>query len=335
MSIKLSRLGRTGLAVSELGLGGASLAGIFRPVAKSDARDTIARALDAGLTYLDTAPFYGHGLSERLIGDGIRGRRDVVLSSKAGRLLVPGRIRDPGPWAEALPFTPVYDYSYDGVMKSYEASLHRLGLDRIDILYLHDIGTLTHGAKAGPELFDQAMSGGYRALEALRDSGAISAFGLGVNETEVCLAALDHGDWDAFLLAGRYTLLEQTALNGLLAGCIASGTDIVVGGPFNSGVLAGGDSFDYGAVPAHVARKVQAMTRLCCAHNVPLPAAALRFPLAHPAVKSVIPGPRSPQELQQILAWWRHPIPSALWSDLKSEGLIDQQAPVPGGDNAH
>ena len=329
MSIDLSRIGRTGIAVSELGLGCASLAGIFQPVAESDARDTIDQALDLGITYLDTAPFYGHGLSERLVGDGIRGRKDVVLSSKVGRLLSPGYAPDPGAWVEALPFTPVYDYSYDGVMKSYEASLHRLGLDRIDILYLHDIGTLTHGEQAGPELFNQAMSGGYRALEALRSSGAISAFGLGVNEAQVCLAALDHGDWDAFLLAGRYTLLEQTPLTDLLAKCSASGTDIVVGGPFNSGVLVGGDSFDYGAVPDHVATKVQAMTRICSAHNVPLPAAALRFPLAHPAVKSVIPGPRTPQELQQILNWWEHPIPCAFWSDLKSDDLIHQDAPVP------
>ena len=329
MSIAQRTLIRSGLSLSELGLGCASLAGIFRPVAEADARATIAEARRTGITYFDTAPFYGHGLSERLTGDGLRGGEGLVLSSKVGRLLEPGLRADPGAWVTALPFTPRYDYSYDGVMRSYEDSLQRLGLDRIDLLYIHDIGNLTHGEAAGPALFETAMTGGYRALEALRSSGAISGFGLGVNEVAVCEAAMARGDWDVFLLAGRYTLLEQSPLQGLMADCAARGTDIVVGGPFNSGVLVGGDSFDYGAIPPEVACKVRAMTEVCTAHDVPLPAAALRFPLAHPAVKSVIPGPRTPQELAQIRAWWDHPIPAGLWSDLRSAGLIDPDAPTP------
>ncbi len=329
MSIDTSNLGRAQLPVSQLGLGCASLAGIFRPVPEADARATIAEAIAAGITYVDTAPFYGHGLSERLTGDGIRGRDSVVISSKVGRLLRPGIHADPGAWVSALPFTPEYDYSYDGVMRSYEASLNRTGLDHIDILYFHDIGNLTHGPELGPTSFETAMSSGYKALEELRSSGAIKAFGLGVNEIAVCEQALERGDWDAFLLAGRYTLLEQAPLDGLFETCTKQNVDIVIGGPFNSGVLVGGDSFDYGAIPPDVAQKVQAMTRVCETHNVPLPAAALRFPLTHPVVKSTIPGPRTPTELKQILDWWEHPIPQSLWSDLKSEGLLRADAPTP------
>lgn len=322
-------VGRTGLELTELGLGAASLAGIFSAVPENDARATLRAARDAGIAYVDTAPFYGHGLSERLVGDALRGDVDYVLSTKVGRLLRPGAAADPGAWVTALPFTPVYDYSYEGVMRSFEASLQRLGLDRIDILYMHDIGSLTHGPEAGPALFRTAMEGGYRALDELRRSGAIHAIGLGVNEREVCLTALDHGDWDLFLLAGRYTLLEQAPLDDLFPACAAAGTEIVVGGPFNSGVLVGGDTFDYGAVPEEIAAKVRTMTEICRAHDVPLPAAALQFCRAHPLVRSTIPGPRSPGELADILTWWQTPIPHALWRDLKAAGVLRADAPVP------
>lgn len=333
MTIASTELGRAKLPISELGLGCASLAGIFTAVPEADARATIAAAVDAGISYFDTAPFYGHGLSERLLGDGIRDASSVVVSSKVGRLLHPGAPRDPGAWVAGLPFTPVYDYSYDGVMRSYEASLHRMGIDRINMLFIHDIGTLTHGNDIGPDLFETAMTSGYRALEELRSSGAIDGFGLGVNETTVCESALERGDWDTFLLAGRYTLLEQSPLNGLLKTCLERQVDIVVGGPFNSGVLVGGDSFDYGAIPPQIAAKVLDMTRICAAHGVPLPAAALQFPLAHPSVKSIVPGPRSPAELNQILQWWSHPIPAGLWADLKTAEHIAPDAPTPGGSN--
>ena len=329
MAIEQTNLTSSGTPLSSLGLGAASLAGIFQPVAEQDARATIARALDSGIRYVDTAPFYGHGLSERLIGDGLRGRKDVVLSTKVGRLLHPGHDPDPGAWATPLPFRPVYDYSYDGVMRSFEHSLHRLGLDRIDILYIHDIGDLTHGAEAGPDLFDTAMTGGYRALDELRASGAISAIGLGVNEAQVCSDALQRGDWDVFLLAGRYTLLEQAPLGDLLPACAHAGTDIVIGGPFNSGVLVGGETFDYGGIPPEVADRVQRLTEICRAHAIGLPAAALQFPLAHPVVKSVIPGPRTPDELHQILTWCSQPIPDSFWSDLKLADLLHPDAPIP------
>ncbi|KNG92681.1 aldo/keto reductase [Pseudaestuariivita atlantica] len=328
MTLPRNELTRSGLPISQLGLGCASLAGIFQPVADADARGTIDGALEAGISYFDTAPFYGHGLSERLTGDGLRGQDDIVLSTKVGRILRPGQTDDPGAWVTALPFTPEFNYTYDGVMRSFETSLQRLGLDRIDILYIHDIGSMTHGEELGPVLFETAMTGGYAALDRLRRSGVIAAFGLGVNEVAVCEDALDHGDWDVFLLAGRYTLLEQEPLHGLMQRCLTHKTDVVIGGPFNSGVLVGGDSFDYGAVPPHIAAKVEAMAVVCAAHDVPLPAAALQFPLAHPAVKSVIPGPRTPDELAQNIDWFLHPVPPALWDDLKSEGLIDADAPT-------
>ncbi|MBK5933512.1 D-threo-aldose 1-dehydrogenase [Rhodovulum imhoffii] len=314
--------------ITALGMGCASLAGIFHPVPEPQALATIRAAHEAGIRYFDTAPFYGHGLSEHLVGAALRGR-DAVVSTKAGRLLRPGPMADPGAWVAPLPFTPVFDYSHDGVLRSVEDSLQRLGRDRVDIVYLHDIGSQTHGSERGPALFRMAMEGGYRALDRLRSEGILSAIGLGVNETRVCLDALGHGDWDVFLLAGRYTLLEQSPLDDLFPACTRAGTRIVIGGPFNSGVLVGGETFDYGAIPHAVESRVRTIHRICDAHAVALPAAALAFCAAHPLVKSTIPGPRSVEELSQILGWWRTPIPAAFWRDLKTEGLLRQDAPVP------
>lgn len=330
MQIKTNRLGQNGIRVSELGLGCASLAGIFTPVSEPQAQATIEKARAAGISYFDTAPFYGHGLSEHRLGHALRGV-DAVISSKVGRLLRPGAVKDPGAWVQALPFTPEFNYSYDGVMRSIEDSLQRLGRDRIDILYIHDIGQLTHGDTHGSILFAEAMKGGYRALESLRASGAVGTIGLGVNETAVCLDALQHGQWDAFLLAGRYTLLEQSALEDLFPACAEAGTDIVIGGPFNSGILAGGDTFDYGAIPATVAKQVRSLRTVCAAYGVELPAAALAFCRANPLVKSTIPGPRSPEEMSQILKWWQASIPPGFWRDLKTEKLLREDAPTPDG----
>ena len=326
--MKLNEIAKTGLTISELGLGCASLAGIFSAVPREQASATIAKAWEKGIRYFDTAPFYGHGRSERLTGDGIRGH-DYVLSTKVGRLLRPGAMQNPGAWVDALPFTPVFDYSRDAILRSFEDSLQRLGLARIDILYMHDIGNYTHGDEEGPKLFKIAMGEGYAAMDMLRREGYVKAIGLGVNETEVCMNALDYGDWDAFLLAGRYTLLEQAPLDDLFPKCTAQGTDIIVGGPFNSGVLVGGETFDYGAIPEAIASRIRGITAICDDHGVPLPAAALQFCRAHPIVKSTIPGPRTPQELEQILAWWNTPVPTAFWSDLKSAGLLRGDAPVP------
>lgn len=325
------RVGKTDLEITTLGLGCASLAGIFTSVPEQQARDTISRALDLGMTYVDTAPQYGFGRSERLVGDGLRDRREgVVLSSKVGRLLRP--FHDSRPkgfhWPDAMPFDEHYDYSYSGIMRSVEDSFQRLGLNRIDILYVHDIGAATHGAEANAVYWAQLSGGGYRALRELRDSGAVSAIGLGVNEWEVCMDALALGDWDVFLLAGRYTLLEQTALDPFMSTCTARGASVVVGGPFNSGILVGGATFNYGKAPEAVVAKVRRLESVCSAFHVPLPAAALQFPLTHPAVCNVLPGPRSPAELDQIMAWWQVPIPEGLWSALSDEGLLAPGTPI-------
>ncbi|MEL6962501.1 MAG: aldo/keto reductase [Pseudomonadota bacterium] len=315
-----------------LGFGGAPIGGLLSDVDAESAMGALNTALERGVRYVDTAPFYGFGMSERRIGNALRGRDDVILSTKVGRLLKPGLPDDPASmgWPTPLPFHPVYDYSYDGVMRSYEDSLQRLGLDRIDILYLHDIGAFTHtDPEEETRHFEEAMTGGYRALEALRTAGDIAGFGIGVNETEVSMRALERGDWDVFLLAGRYTLLEQTALDPLFTSCVTQGVSVVIGGPFNSGVLVGGKTWNYADAPIHVADRVAGIKRVCDAHDVAMPAAALQFPLAHPVVASVIPGTRSEQEQRQLLSWWTSEIPAALWDDLKSEKLLDPSAPTP------
>jgi D-threo-aldose 1-dehydrogenase len=328
------RVGQTDLEVTTLGLGGASLAGIFTAVSPEQARATVGHALDKGISYVDTAPQYGLGRSEHLVGDALRGRREgVVLSSKVGRLLKPvsPAEQDKGAWADPLPFNQVYDYSYDGVMRSYEDSLQRLGLNAIDILYVHDIGAATHGIEGNKPLWNQLASGGYRALGELRASGAVKAIGLGVNEWQVLIDAFALGDWDVFLLAGRYTLLEQTALDPFLSTCLARGASVVVGGPFNSGILVGGDTFNYAKAPEAIVARVRAIEAVCRDFAVPLPAAALQFALLHPAVCNVLPGPRSPEELDGILNWWAMEIPAELWTTLATQGLLAPGTPIPGG----
>lgn len=330
-SLAKRTLGRTSLQLTELGLGCAAMAGNHRPVSDEDIRGALAAGFEAGIEFVDTAPFYGFGRSERCVGDSLRNREGWILSTKAGRLLLPGPAEpdEAADWPGALPFHPVYDYSYDGVMRSFEYSLHRLGLDRIDVLLLHDIGEMQHGSAANAALFYDAMSGGYKALDELRSAGDVKAIGLGVNESEVCLAALEHGDWDAFLLAGRYTLLEQGSLDDLLPACEKAGTGIILGGPYNSGILAGGDTWNYAQAPENIRTRVQALTRVCEAHSVPIQAAALQFPLGHPLVASVIPGPRSRAEAEQNSAWFQLSIPGSFWTDLKNEGLLHPDAPLP------
>lgn len=331
MSFTTRSIGTTGLTVPTLGFGGAPLGGLFDAVDELEAAKTLSEAMDRGLSYVDTAPFYGFGRSERRVGDILRGR-DYVLSTKVGRLLAPGAAPDPAAmgWPDPLPFHPVFDYSYDGIMRSVEDSLQRLGLDRIDILYVHDIGAETHGAENGRHFSDLAQ-GGYRALDELRSAGRVKAIGLGVNEAQVCKDALGIGDWDLFLLAGRYTLLEQDPLLDLLPTCQAQGVSIVIGGPFNSGILVGGDTWNYGMAPDHVRSKVAQLAAVCRDFNIPLPAAALQFPLGHDLVVSVIPGLRNRQELSDTLQWSAQIIPEEFWAELKSKELLHPDAPTPDG----
>lgn len=333
---KVEATGRSRRAWPRLGFGGAAIAGLFQRVGEDEARATLDAALAGGITYFDTAPHYGRGLSERRIGDALRGRSDMLISTKVGRLMRPDpsitddRERD-GFYA-AMPFSPVYDYSGDGILRSFEASLHRLGLARVDLLLVHDIGRMTHGDRHDHYWEQLTRGGGFAALERLRDEGAIGGFGLGVNEVAVCLDALRAAPLDAILLAGRYTLLEQAPLDALFPACLAADVRVIVGGPYNSGILVAADGeghYNYGRAPAEVVERVRRMAGIAKAHGVPLPAAALQFPLAHPAVACVIPGLRTPDEVNQTLDWFHHAIPDAFWADLRGAGLLRADAPLP------
>lgn len=320
------------LRLSTLGLGAAALAGLYDAVDAATATATLQTAWDLGLRSMDTAPFYGYTLSERRVGEFLAGRpRDgYVLSTKVGRIMQPDASVQPGSdgWAQPLPYRPVFDYSHDGILRSFDDSLQRLGTGRIDILLVHDIGRATHGEHHARHWQALTEGGGLRALERLRSQGAVRAIGLGVNEWEVAQQALAAAPLDCVLLAGRYTLLEQGALDFLNL-CAASEVGVIVGGPFNSGLLAGQAKYNYGEVPAEVAERA-ARLRACCAEfGVALEAAALQFPLAHPAVVSVLAGMRSPAQVQANADWLRQPIPSALWAALRAQGLLQAEAPLP------
>jgi D-threo-aldose 1-dehydrogenase len=327
------KLPRSGLAVTKLGLGCAQLGGLFDPMAEADAHALVDAAWDLGIRYFDTAPYYGFTLSEHRLGAALRARpRDEwVISTKAGRLMRPDPSVQPGEcgWAQPLPFRPHYDYTYDAILRSHEDSLQRLGLDRVDILYVHDIGRVTHGDRHAHYWEQLTLGGGLRALERLRDEGAIKAFGLGVNEWEVIADAMDVCALDCVLLAGRYTLLEQASLAPLMDRCAREGTGVVIGGPFNSGILAGTNKFNYEDAPAAVVERVQALAAVCRDVGVPLQAAALQFPMAHPAVVSCIPGAQGIAQLRQNAHWFSQTIPAALWEALRRAGLLDPNAPVP------
>lgn len=330
---------RANLRVSEVGFGAAMLGNLYRPLGDGESRDTLNAALDAGVTYVDTAPRYGHGLSERRVGDVLRARPHVALSTKVGRLFranpkLEGSAERNG-FFSPMPFESTYDYSYGGIMRSYEDSLQRLGLARIDLLYIHDIGRLTHGDEH-PRAFAQLTGGGFRALEELRASGAIAGFGLGVNEWEVCLEAMDHADLDVVLLAGRYTLLEHGALARFLPACAQRAVSVVIGGVYNSGILAtgtrGGETplYDYAPAPAPVIARVRQLEAVCDEFNIPLAAASLQFPLAHPSVVSVIPGLGSVATVAQTIDLYRTRIPAEFWNRLRDAALLPPDAPLPG-----
>jgi len=327
--VQKRRVGKTQLKIDVLGLGGAPLGGNFADLDYAQGAEIISTALDAGMSYFDTAPWYGFGRSERVIGDKLRGK-NYTLSSKVGRLLAPGAVTAPMDFGmiDPLPFHPVYDYSYDGVMRAFEDGLQRLGLDRIDILLAHDIGTFQHGDDNAKH-FKDLQEGGYKAMAELRADGRVQAIGLGVNENQVCLEALNIGQWDVFLLAGRYTLLEQTPLDELFPACDVVGTTIICGGPFNSGILVGREMWNYNKAPKAVVDKVKALGAVADKFDIPLPAAALQFPLANNTVTSVIPGPRSKEELKEILRWQSVKIPNEFWDSLKSQALIHENAPTP------
>ena len=330
LSIDRKRIGATPVTITTLGFGSAGIGNLYRTVTDRDAADALGTAFAAGIGYVDTAPHYGQGLAERRVGAGLPAA--VVVSSKVGRVLEPIAPPPPGTqrhgFVDGDPFEPVYDYSYDGVMRSFDDSCRRLQRDHIDILLVHDLGEATHGVDAARHM-QAFLDGGYRALSELKATGAVSAIGLGVNEWQVCADIMRHADLDTVLLAGRYTLLEQGALDSFLPQCQRRGVSIILGGPFNSGILVGDVHYNYDVAPPDVTTRVRALQRVCAAHNVPLAAAALQFPLAHPSVASVIPGMVSRDQVAANIAWFRTDIPAGLWRDLKSENLLHSDAPVP------
>ncbi len=331
-----NRFGRVDLEVTAFSFGAAPIGNIFREISEETSLAMVETAWDAGVRLYDTAPMYGHGLSELRLGQALRWKRrdDYVLASKVGRRLKPAKREtiDFAPWTNAAPFTMHFDYSYDGIMRSFEDSLQRLALERIDIVYIHDIDRFTRGDEQ-PEVFEQAMDGAWRALSDLKTQGLVNAIGVGVNEWEVCHAALQRRDFDCFLLAGRYTLLEQDALNDFLPLCEERGAAVVVGGGFNSGILATGAKpgakYNYAPAPENIMKRVAAIETVCAEFDVPLPAAALQFVVAHPAVPSFCAGTRTVEQLKQNLAWFSHPIPSDFWTELKRRGLLREDAPTP------
>lgn len=333
---ELRGLGTSDLQVTALGFGAAPLGGVFDVMDEDVCRATINRAWDEGLRLFDTAPLYGHGLSELRLGAALRQkpRDQYKLSTKIGRYLrpgIPGKI-DLGQWQQSIGFEPVYDYSYDAAFREVEQSLMRLGIPRIDILLIHDVDVWTHG-EGYEQRYREAMEGSYRAARKLRDEGTVGAIGVGVNESDVCARFARDGDFDCFLLAGRYTLLEQGALDDFLPLCVEKNIGIMLGGPYNSGILATGAvpgaKYNYVDAPPEILARVAQIQAVCQRHRVPIAAAAIQFPLAHPAMSALIPGAVTPYEVSRNVRLLQTPIPADLWAELKHEGLLREDAPVP------
>lgn len=323
---------RGGLEVTALGLGCAAFGGLYRDAPLADARAALDAAWQRGIRYFDAAPMYGLGRAEHILGDFLRERADAgeaVVSTKAGRLMVaprPGRAAEVAPknpfdagWVNGLNFAEVFDYSRDGILRSFDDSQQRMGRPEIDLIFLHDIGRVTHGARNAGHWRD-LQQGGFRALEELRAAGVIAGFGLGVNETEVIAEAMEEADLDCCLLAGRYSLLDREGA-ALLDKTAARGVSVVAGGVFNSGILAGGDAkFNYVDAPPEVRDRVARLHAICARHGVPLGAAAIQFPLRHPGVTSVVIGARTARTLTASADWFEMAIPEALWAELDAEG---------------
>ncbi len=334
-----NRTGNNRIDFTELGFGSAPLGNLYRAISETDAQDILQAAWDTGCRFFDTAPLYGLGLAETRLNHFLRSkpRDQYVLATKAGRLLdvcAPDQRTGIGKFFDTPTRRQRYDYSYDGVMRSFEFSLERLGLDRIDILHVHDLCIFTHGTKAASDQrIEEFMASGYHAMIALRDQGVIKAIGGGINEWEVCQTLTERGDFDLFLLAGRYTLLEQEALTSFLPLCQKRGIGIIIGGPYNSGILASGPKpgafYNYSEAPQEILDRVGRIQAVCRRHNVPMVEAALQFPLLHDVVVSVIPGGQAVREVQQNAANLSAKIPVQLWRDLKAEGLVREDAPTP------
>lgn len=327
------------ISFTELGFGTAPIGNLYRAVGQEEAQKTLEAAWKAGIRYYDTAPLYGLGLSETRLNRFLFGkkRKDYVLSTKVGRLLEVCDSKQRtgiGKFFDTPSRREIYDYSYDGFMRSIEFSLERLGVDSIDVIFIHDVDVFNHKTVAARDAHVKTiLNSGIKALEKLRGEKVIKAYGAGVNEWEVCEILARNADVDIFLLAGRYTLLEQEALASFLPLCEERGIGIVLGGPFNSGILATGPKpgawYNYDPAPKAILDRVAKIEAVCRRHKVKLAQAALRFPMHHKNVVSVIPGGVSPKEVALNVATLDAKIPKALWRDLKAEGLLHAAAPVP------
>ena len=333
------RLGNGGLTFTELGFGAAPLGNLYKAISDNDARATLDAAWEGGVRYFDTAPLYGLGLSETRLNPFLRDkpRDSYILSSKVGRLIeycTPEHRAGIGKWFDVPQRRENFDYTYDGVMRSFEHSFSRLGVNQIDIHYVHDLCAFSHGSKAASDMRLEEFFGGrgYDAMISLRDQGAIKAIGGGVNEWEVCQTLAERGDFDLFLLAGRYTLLEQKALDSFLPLCEARGIGIITGGPYNSGILATGAKpgsfYNYDLASQAIIDRVNAIEDVCTDHGVRMIDAAFQFPLLHPTHIAVIPGGQSVVEMTDNLQAAQAVIPKALWTDLKEAGLMREDAPT-------
>ncbi|MEG0181944.1 MAG: aldo/keto reductase [Stenotrophomonas sp.] len=322
-----------------LGFGTAPLGNMYRNIPEQEALDTVEAAWQQGIRYFDAAPMYGAGLAEIRLGTALQQHRrdDYVLSTKVGRLILDEREdttqRDLGEkgglFEHGLPNKIVYDYTADGTLRAIEASLARLKTDRLDIVWIHDPARDFHG-EGWRDVFNIAMNGAAKALTQLREEGVISAWGLGVNRVEPCEMALQQADPDGFLIAGRYTLLDHAdALRALMPASTARGLGIIVGGPYNSGILAGGTHYEYQQATAEILARVDALRAVCAEFNVDIRAAALQFSLAHPAVAAVIPGASQPSRIAENLALVDAEIPAAFWQALRARGLVAVDAPLP------
>ncbi len=337
-AISTRQLGKTEVHVTELGFGGAPLGELFHPVSDEQARETLNAAWHAGIRYYDTSPFYGYGKSERRVGDLLRQQElgSYTLSTKVGRVLTATHDLENfvyGYWMGGLPFDHRFDYSYDGIMRSYEDSLQRLGMHRIDLLLIHDLDHFFHSEAQVQAYLNQMFTSGWRALDELKSAGLIKGVGAGLNKIGMMPRFLDMMPLDFFIVAMPYTLLDQDALDKEFPRCEEEGVGIVIGAVFASGILVTGPTetatYAYAPAPPEISEKVRRMQAVCERHQVPLPAAAMQFPLGHPMVASVIPGAFKPEFVEANKQHFNHPIPADLWAELKSEGLLREDAPVP------
>lgn len=326
------RLPNAPVELTVMGLGCAQMGNLYRKTSYEESAGAFKAAWDAGIRYYDTAPFYGYTRSERRLGTMLTDldRGDYVLSTKVGRIMVPDETVGPEEdgYIAPLPFRPVYDYTHDGIMRSFEASQQRLGILKPDILYVHDIGSMTHGDRHLHYWEQLTDGGGFHALRKLREQKLTKAIGLGVNEWEIIRDAMGVCDIDVAMLAGRYTLLEQRSL-AFMDECAKRGVGIVVAGPFNSGLLAGNRKFNYTDAPAEILAQLDTLNTVCEEEGVTLQAAALQFPLAHPAVMTIVSGARTAEQIKSNVDWFSESIPASFWVRLKERGLIAEGAPIP------